>query len=409
MILVEDNYTLWEGYLPRLPLTPEQKEEAINRMLTRWSGNADMYASSLKQRGFDAVRCVPSIRASEPSLTTHDLGHQVLRIPVGGSSSSGAMQALKFNLRLGKVCGGHPRIVHFNTYYSSYFAASLVWRGRTAVLSQYSGGSPPVKGPIVEKLRWLVPVGLALHSSNGVLLGDFSLEEQAQRKILTDHYHLNESQIRDFPPIVVNPALFYDRDKASARAELGFDESSTHILIVSAIPRRLDTNQLSKNPFAVLEAFSKVPAGGRRWHLHFVGFGPGFGDLVALAKELRIEDRATFHGIIEHEKLPPYYSASDLIINPYSSLDLRVGTATMEGFACARPVVMFKRSQSSASDQPGGFLVDDDRGRASTELESILEDPARLERKGREGPDIARRYALPKVVDRLIEIYSEVL
>jgi glycosyltransferase involved in cell wall biosynthesis len=401
VVFVEDNYTLWESYLQRSSLPQDVALVIRENMLNGWYALSDMYAHYLGRRGIKAVRCVPSFTVSSPAVSMHRLGHPVVRIPIRGGKSSGLREAFSFNRGLGHLFKAHrPRVVHFHNFYSSYFVLSPLGLGSSALAVQYTGGEPPSRLGPGEVVSWLAPLRFTLKRTDGLLLGDFSAEEVRQRRILSEYYRVSPSHFSDFPVVAVDTDLFYQRDKQSTAAVLGFDNEAVNVLVVSSVPNPATIGPLSKNPFAVLEMFARNRRSRVRWHLHFIGFGPGFADLASRVKELRLEDRVTLHGMVDHEQLPLFYAASDVVVNPYRSLDLRVGTATMEAFACARPVIMFKRSSHLETTQAGGFLIGSD-----DEIVSVIADGDRLVAKGREGAAIAPRFALSGAGLRLLEIY----
>src|SRR5438105_13915338 len=191
--LVEDNFVLWERIARQSRQTALGAQKVVSEMLSNWYSNPDMYASYLNSRGWDCARYVPSILVGEPTVIRHRLGHRVVRVPVSGTTSSSFPQAMLFNINLLNIFRKRsPRLIHFNTYYSSYFSLSSINRIGSKITSQYSGGEPPSGGPVAERLRWLLPVRLGLSLSNGVLISKFSAEEIRQREILCRLYGVED-------------------------------------------------------------------------------------------------------------------------------------------------------------------------------------------------------------------------
>lgn len=408
VVLIEDNYILWETFLRNSMLSQEEKTRLEQHMLKEWYSYPDMYASYLSKKGWKAVRCVASNAVSRPTVSTHRLGHSVVQIPTKGERSSGLQQARTFVNEMLRAFHRAPRLVHFNSYYSSYFAL-FGYRKRESILtSQYSGGEPPRTGPLIQRLRWKLPIQRALGRSRGVLIGKFSEEERRQTETLEDYFGVPEDRIVDFPILAVDRTLFYERNKTESALEIGFDHDKFNFLVVSSVPKRPNQGSLAKDPFAVLSIFSELKS-RRDWNLHFVGYGPGFGELEGYASQLGIGEQTKFHGIVDHRILPKYDSASDIVINPYDSLDLKVGTATLEGFACNRPVMMFRRSSSLSFEQPGGFLVDRDPKTGARQISTIMGQRDELRGIAQGGQEMVRRYDLPTVGDRLSEIFHRFL
>ena len=402
--LVEDNYVLWETFLRDSWLPQAEKARLEQHMLKEWYSYPDMYASYLSKKGWSVVRCVASNGVSEPTVSTHRLGHSVVQIPTRSHKSSGLQQARTFVNQMLRAFKEPPRLVHFNSYYSSYFALFGYRRRESVLTCQYSGGEPPRTGPLVERLRWKLPIQRALGRAGGVLVGKFSEEERRQIGILKEYFGLPEDKIVDFPILAVDRTLFFERNKLESARRLGFDESKFNVLVVSSVPKRPKQGSLAKDPFAVLSIFSEL-RDTKTWNLHFVGYGPGFRELEAYASQLGVAEMTKFHGIVDHRVLPEYDSASDIVINPYDSLDLKVGTATLEGFACNRPVIMFRRSPSISFEQPGGYLIDRAPKAGARQILSIMGQRDKLRDIARGGQEMVERYDLPRVGERLSEIF----
>jgi len=408
IVLIEDNYVAWETFIRDSWLSQEEKTRLEKHMLNEWYSYPDMYASYLSKKGWTAVRCVASNAVSKPTWSAHRLGHTVVQIPIKSDRASGLRPARTFVNELLGAFDKPPRLVHFNSYYSSYFAFFGYRKRESLLTSQYSGGEPPRKGPPIERLRWKLPIHRALGRSRGVLVGKFSEEERRQVTILKDYFGVSDDRIVDFPILAVDRNLFYERNKLESARELGFDENKFNFLVVSSVPHRPKQGSLTKDPFAVLSIFSELKS-SRDWSLHFVGYGPGFRELEEYAFQLGISEMTKFHGLVDHRLLPKYDSACDIVINPYDSLDLRVGTATLEGFACNRPVIMFRRSSSLSFEQPGGYLIDRDPKTAAKQISFIIGEGDKLREIARGGREMVERYDLARVGDRLSAIFHSFL
>jgi len=78
--------------------------------------------------------------------------------------------------------------------------------------------------------------------------------------------------------------------------------------------------------------------------LIFCGTGPVRADLEARARQLGIDSRVTFAGLLDNRSVVAYYAAADLFVLP-SRLEA-CPTVAVEALACGTPVV--------SSDSPGG-------------------------------------------------------
>jgi glycosyltransferase involved in cell wall biosynthesis len=401
---IDDNYLIWER-IAREPWLDKQTFEYMKgHMLNEWYSYPDMYAGYLRRHGVQALKIVPSGRVKEVTWSTHRLGHQVVRVPV--DPREGRLRSVsRFTLiALLLLKKNGVEIVHYNNYYSLYFIAARAFKLTSRLIAQYSGGEPPARPDI----GWLMGPRLALRSTDGILIGHRSGEERRQRGILATYYGVKPRKLFDFPCLCVDGGLFFERRKEDAASVLGLDPDKINIMVISYIPKP-NPPFLQKDPFLFLRLFANLEERIRkRCTVHLLGFGPGFDDLRNEARRAGLEKETVFYGLVDHEKLPLFYSASDVVVNPYRSFDLFVGTTTMEAFACVRPVMMFKRGPGSPDELPGGYLVDADKG-DHVRLGRILVDAERLREKGRDGRSIAQTFMLEAVGSRLRQIYSSKL
>ncbi len=133
-------------------------------------------------------------------------------------------------------------------------------------------------------------------------------------------------------PCGVNLDLFRPLEKRVARQQLGFGDDRV-ILFVGRMEPLKGIDQL-------LRAMTYLE-NGQRPRLVIIGGGENSQDEMArlrkLSQGLQVEDRVTFLGLIEQEKLPCFYNAADVCVVPsyYESF----GLVGLEALACGTPVV----------------------------------------------------------------------
>jgi D-inositol-3-phosphate glycosyltransferase len=134
-------------------------------------------------------------------------------------------------------------------------------------------------------------------------------------------------------PCGVDLNLFRPLDKAVARRRLGFASDHPIILFVG----RFDS---VKGIDRLVTAMTYLR---RRDSLRLVlvgGDGPASSATRRLQKQARdlgLQETVTFAGRIDQERLPPYYSAADVLVVP--SLYESFGLVGLEALACGTPVV----------------------------------------------------------------------
>ena len=134
-------------------------------------------------------------------------------------------------------------------------------------------------------------------------------------------------------PCGVNLDLFRPMDKMTARRQLGIAEDEAMVLFVGRLSPIKGIDRL-------LRAMTYLKP-GRSLRLMIIGGDdhdtPESNALQGLSRELGIHDAVVFLGRVEHEKLPPYYCAADVVVLPshYETF----GLVALEALACGTPVV----------------------------------------------------------------------
>jgi len=174
-----------------------------------------------------------------------------------------------------------------------------------------------------------------------------------EKQDLIRHYNASPERIGVIP-CGVNLDLFQPMDKERAKQQLGFDGNKI-ILFVGRIEPLKGIDQL-------LRSMTYLP---NRQGIRLVIIG---GDensqseierLQRLSKELHIEDSVAFSGLIQHERLPYFYSAADVCVIPsyYESF----GLVALESMSCGTPVVATNVGGLKSIIQQGetGYVVMD--------------------------------------------------
>ena len=153
-----------------------------------------------------------------------------------------------------------------------------------------------------------------------------------ERDHLVQHYGASPETI-GVVPCGVNLDLFRPLDKAAARQQLGFAQDESIVLYVGRFAPVKGIDRL-------MEAIAHLQH-HQRLRLVIVGGdgdgAPEYKYFRRLAKKLSIQDLVTFIGRIEQDRLPPYYSAADVLAVPshYESF----GLVALESLASGTPVV----------------------------------------------------------------------
>jgi D-inositol-3-phosphate glycosyltransferase len=155
---------------------------------------------------------------------------------------------------------------------------------------------------------------------------------ERERKHLLRYYEAHPEKIC-VVPCGVNLDLFRPIDKRSARRQLGFADNESIVLYVGRLAPIKGIERL-------LEAMTHLKR-LKPLRLLIVGGDDRdtreSRDLQRLSQELGIQDAVTFVGRVDHEKLPPYYCAADVLVLPshYETF----GLVALEALASGTPVV----------------------------------------------------------------------
>jgi glycosyltransferase involved in cell wall biosynthesis len=132
-----------------------------------------------------------------------------------------------------------------------------------------------------------------------------------------------------------------------------------------------------------------VDAGLTNTCFAFIGGGDSYNDLVALNKELNLEEYVSFTGRISDEELKRYLSTAELGIAPDPKSPLNeVSTMNkiVEYMAMNLPIVSFdlKESRYSAGDA-AVYIENDDERAMGLAIKELIEDPDRRRKMGEIG------------------------
>ncbi|UQS22279.1 glycosyltransferase family 4 protein [Amycolatopsis thermalba] len=140
-----------------------------------------------------------------------------------------------------------------------------------------------------------------------------------------------------------------------------------------------------------LRALAKLrdDLGRTDWHAVFVGSGDAFEAMVALSKDLHLDDRVEFTGRIPDADLVRYLSTADVCLAPDPSNplnDMSTMNKIMEYMAMSRPIVSFdlREARVSAGDAAVYAPANDELEFAKLTAR-LLDDPAERVRMGELG------------------------
>ncbi len=234
-----------------------------------------------------------------------------------------------------------------------------------------------------------------------------------ERRQLVEHYGAEPTRIRVIPP-GVDLHHFHPIPPAEAKRRVGIPCGDRSILFVGRIEplKGIDTllQALSilrdRWPHA-LEHTCLVIIGGDPWSQNP---DEEMARLQSMRAELGLADLVAFIGAKGHDVLPFYYAAASVVVVPsyYESF----GMVALEAMAVGTPVIASDVGGLSYLVQHGitGFRVPRRSPEALAErLLALLTDEALRRQMGHQAREYARLYAWPRIADRILGVYGEVL
>jgi glycosyltransferase involved in cell wall biosynthesis len=172
-------------------------------------------------------------------------------------------------------------------------------------------------------------------------------------------------------PNGVDAARFHPMDRATVRRDLGLDDRPVILSVGNLVSNKGMDRLLRATARASADAQSPMA----RAILVIVGRGPEEERLRRLTRELGLDARVRFEGVVPHEALAPWYAAADL----FALATEREGwpNAVLESLACGTPVVATRVGgvPEILRNDRVGFMAERDDESFARALESALGRP----------------------------------
>jgi glycosyltransferase involved in cell wall biosynthesis len=165
---------------------------------------------------------------------------------------------------------------------------------------------------------------------------------------------------------------------------------------------------------ALRAAAAIVRSGRDDVHFVFMGGGDSWEELVSLADELALTDRATFTGRIPDETVFEVLSTADVGLSPdpLNPLnDVSTMNKTMEYMAFELPVVAFDLKETRVSAGPAAvYAPPNDTDAFARAILRLLDDPERRAEMGRRGRErVERELAWRHQAPRYLRVYEALI
>jgi phosphatidylinositol alpha-mannosyltransferase len=158
----------------------------------------------------------------------------------------------------------------------------------------------------------------------------------------------------------------------------------------------------------LLEAYAELRRRRANVRLVVVGDGPGRWGYEKYVEAEAIPD-VLFMGHVESHMLPRCYASADVFCAPASGRE-SFGIVLLEAMASGVPVLAsaIQGFSQVIKDEHNGLLVETgEPGAWAAALERVLSDDAERARLAQNGLQVSQRYDWARVVDRVLDVYTE--
>lgn len=198
-----------------------------------------------------------------------------------------------------------------------------------------------------------------------------------------------------------------DLNGSEVRQRYGISAEACVFILVAG----LDRAHYFKGVEVLFAALAQVAA--PRLHLLIVGDGDLRAHYAARAEALGVSARVVFAGRVGDEALPLHYAAADISVLPSTTLGEAFGLTLIEAMACGKPVIASNLPgvRAVVSDGEDGLLAEPGNATDLAEkIQTLINNPLRRRAMGQRGQaKVEAKYAWPKVVEHLEEVYQNVL
>jgi glycosyltransferase involved in cell wall biosynthesis len=361
--------------------------------------------AALRERGF-TVRVVTPIGVGDKVPLLPSGANQRLKNLLNGwllvASLTAALVLLR--LRLLAQLRAHPgAIVHAHDALAALACPRstpliLTIHGYLAKELRSDGKVKPGSGAEAQLTRWETS---AYRRANRVIAVDESIAHHitAMSGVADVLVQPNAVQIGSPVPGSVRQAR---------RQTAGVTDDTSLVLI----PRRL----VHKNgPFVPMEALCRLPEADRaRLRLVYAGQGPLMEELAARVHSLKLDQQVRFLGAVDHDDMPSWYAAADLVLVPsveHSGVVEATSIAALEAMGAGTPLIASEigglreiiRHGETGCLVPGG-----DAEALAKELSAFLDQPAAFAgRAERARQFVEEHFSLGALADRYARSYRE--
>jgi len=274
-----------------------------------------------------------------------------------------------------------PDVIHAHGLVAGFVA--VFWGkmfGKRVVISTHSIYHFPASGTYRTFVKWIFTKGDIVMGPSKRAFDEIASLGISENKVGTFTYWVDLENFRPIP-------------KNQAKAEIDWAEKFVVLFVGRLVPEK-----------GVGLLLNAAVAWDKNINLAVVGTGPLESQIQGVSSKHK---NIMFLGKISNEKLPVYYSASDLIIIP-SIHDEGFGRVILESLACGTPVIGSKRgSIPEAMDESVGKLIDVSPETIKKNLEFFYANSGKLGELSKNTRKFAVLRYSEKNVEQIIKAYRK--
>jgi glycosyltransferase involved in cell wall biosynthesis len=202
-----------------------------------------------------------------------------------------------------------------------------------------------------------------------------------------------------------NTLLFRPLEQETCRRELGLNLKLSFVCFVGNLAPWQGVEYLIKAAPHILSTFPEC-------HFLIVGDGVMKHNLIKLSRELEVEDKFIFTGVIAYDRVPLYINASDICAAPFIfARNAKIGLSPLklyEYMACGKPVVASNISGvSDVLEASGGGIpvLPENPGALAEGILRLLENPDLRVKLGSKGLSyVTENYSWYSVAKKVNEV-----
>ncbi len=304
--------------------------------------------------------------------------------------------------------------LHRKNHYNAIWAMMAAFAGfaatnfkffnpRVKYLLSLQEGDPIDK--IKEKVRYVYPLFKRIFSSADYIqvisnyLGDYAkgMGYQGKMKVVP-----NAVDIKHFSREVS------DKKIQELKIKLDIKEGDKFLITTSRLVKKNAVGD-------VIGALQYLPANIK---FLILGEGPDREDLDKLCKELKLENRVKFLGLVDHNEMPEYLSIADIFIRP--SLSEGLGNSFLEAMAASVPVIatriggipdfLFDPEINPDKSPTGLFCNVNDPENIAEQVKHLIDNNELREKIIRNGKElVTRKYDWDIIANDMKEIFNELM